>query len=63
MVSMMLWPVPSARSYWTDSNQDGVKEWVDEAGLDPSWWDFDSDSDGLTNAQEALYGSDPSAMA
>ncbi|MFO1438271.1 MAG: putative Ig domain-containing protein [Verrucomicrobiaceae bacterium] len=61
MLSMLLWPVPTVRSYWTDSNQDGVKEWVDEAGLDPSWWDADSDSDGLTNAQEAVYGSDPYA--
>lgn len=61
MVSMILWPVPPARSYWTDSNQDGVKEWVDEAGLDPAWWDADSDDDGLTNAQEAVYGSDPYA--
>ena len=61
MLSLLLWPVPTVRSYWTDSNQDGVKEWVDEAGLDPSWWDSDSDSDELTNAQEAVYGSDPYA--
>jgi hypothetical protein len=63
MISMILWPVPPARSYWTDSNQDGVKEWVENpADPEDSWWDDDNDSDGLTNAQEALFGSDPYAM-
>jgi hypothetical protein len=52
-------PFPGAFSYWTDSNGDGVKEEVANPAEGTSWWDEDSDGDNLTNAQEALFGSDP----
>jgi len=55
-------PFPGALSYWTDTNGDRVKEEVANPAEGDSWWDIDSDGDNLTNAQEALYGSDPYAI-
>jgi hypothetical protein len=53
-------PFPGAFSYWTDTNGDGIKEEVmNPPPEEASWWDGDSDGDNLTNAQEALFGSDP----
>ena len=52
-------PFPGAFSYWTDTNGDRVKEEVADPAAGDSWFDQDSDSDGLTNAQEAVFGSDP----
>ena len=52
-------PFPGALSYWTDTNNDHVKEWVDDHPPEDSWWDLDSDSDGLQNSAELLFGSDP----
>jgi len=47
------------RSYYTDTNQDGTKEWVEDPPPGDSWWEQDSDGDMMTNAEEALFGSDP----
>jgi RHS repeat-associated protein len=52
-------PFPGALSYWTDTNNDGVKEEVANPPEGDSWWEQDADGDNLTNAQEALFGSDP----
>jgi hypothetical protein len=59
IVSMILGPVPPVNSYWTDSDQDGVKEWVNDPAVGGAWWDLDSDGDFLTNAEELQFGSDP----
>jgi RHS repeat-associated protein len=52
-------PFPGALSYWTDTDGDGVKEEVSNPAEGDSWWEEDSDNDNLTNAEEALFGSDP----
>jgi hypothetical protein len=59
LAGMILQPVPMARSYWTDSNNDGVKEWVENPPEGDSWWNQDGDGDGWSNFDEAVYGSDP----
>ncbi|MEQ1748976.1 MAG: hypothetical protein ABL974_06110, partial [Prosthecobacter sp.] len=58
MICVLLQPL-TVNSYWTDSNGDGVKEWVDDPAVGDSWWEADSDADQMTNAEEALFGSDP----
>ncbi|MDZ4402144.1 putative Ig domain-containing protein [Prosthecobacter sp.] len=65
IASLILQPVPQANSYWTDSNNDGVKEEVANPPEGDSWWQQDSDTDGLTNAEEVLtpgWSSDPYTM-
>lgn len=61
LAGMILQPVPMARSYWTDTDNDGVKEWVADPDpvSDAAWFDADSDGDGMTNGEEVIYGSDP----
>lgn len=61
LAGMILQPVPMARSYWTDTNNDGVKDWVADPDPvnDAAWFTEDSDVDGLTNGEEVIYGSDP----
>jgi hypothetical protein len=56
---MALWPAPAARSYWTWDASSGAKAEVANPPEGDSWFDLDSDGDSLTNAQEALFGSDP----
>jgi hypothetical protein len=56
---MALWPAPVARSYWTWDASSGAKAEVANPPEGDSWFDLDSDGDSLTNAQEALFGSDP----
>ncbi|MFM7606229.1 MAG: hypothetical protein ACKO8Z_13665, partial [Prosthecobacter sp.] len=54
--SMVLGPVPVARSYWTWDASSGAKTEVTNPPEGDSWFDLDSDGDSLTNAQEALFG-------
>ncbi|WP_294234437.1 hypothetical protein [Prosthecobacter sp.] len=51
-------PFPGALSYWTDSNNDGVKEEVGNPEEGASWWGADSDGDTLINEVEVMFGSD-----
>jgi len=53
-------PFPGALSYWTSSN--GVKTEVANFPEGDPWWENDADGDSLSNADEALYGSDPHAF-
>ena len=55
-------PFPGAFSYWTDSNGDGVKEEVVNPAEGDPWWESDADGDGINNATEVLFGSDPYSM-
>lgn len=61
VAGMILQPAPMARSYWTDTNNDGIKEWVDNPDPveDAVWYNQDSDGDQMTNGAEVVYGSDP----
>jgi RHS repeat-associated protein len=74
LASMILWPVPTVRSYWTWDTATGAKvtvtdppltlEEIDAVTGQPKtipnpWWEQDSDTDGLTNAQEVTFLSDP----
>ena len=74
LASMILWPVPTVRSYWTWDTTTNAKvqvpdppltvEVIDsETGISNTipnpWWELDGDGDGLTNAEEASFGSDP----
>ena len=58
MVGLILQPMP-ATSYWTDSNNDGTPDEVADPPEGDSWWSEDSDGDGMTNAEEAAFLSDP----
>ena len=58
MTCMILQPL-TVNSFWSDTNGDGTKEWVEDPPAGDSWWDQDSDGDQMTNAEEALFGSDP----
>jgi hypothetical protein len=58
LLCLVLQPM-SANSYWTDTDNDGVPEEVANPPEGDSWWDDDSDGDGLTNAEEVLFLSDP----
>ena len=62
LATLFLPPFPLARSYWTDSNSDGVKEEVANPGDGDSWWTSDSDGDFLTNDLEVQFGSDPYSL-
>jgi len=59
LASMILWPVPTVRSYWTWDAGTGAKVEITDPPVGDSWWDEDSDGDGMTNAQEVVFGSDP----
>ncbi|MDP2323770.1 MAG: putative Ig domain-containing protein, partial [Gammaproteobacteria bacterium] len=52
-------PFPGALSYWTDTNGDGVKEEIANPPEGDPWWEQDADGDGLNNATEVMFGSDP----
>ena len=58
MTCLIMQPL-TVNSYWTDTNNDGVKEWVDDPAVGDSWFDVDSDGDQMSNGAEAVYGSDP----
>ncbi|MBK8038975.1 MAG: hypothetical protein IPK22_17865 [Verrucomicrobiaceae bacterium] len=59
LASMILWPVPTVRSYWTWNTATNAKVEIENPPVGDSWWDDDSDSDGMTNAQEVAFLSDP----
>src|SRR5262245_12075691 len=58
MLCMLLQPL-AVNSYWTHSPTTGAKEWAEDPQAGHSWWDEDSDGDQMTNAEEAVFGSDP----
>ncbi|WP_170266781.1 RHS repeat-associated core domain-containing protein [Brevifollis gellanilyticus] len=55
---MILQPL-TVNSYWSDIDNDGDKDWVQDPSPEDSWWEEDGDGDQMTNAEEALFGSDP----
>ncbi|MGV3662057.1 MAG: RHS repeat-associated core domain-containing protein [Prosthecobacter sp.] len=56
----LMGPVPVVNSYWTDADNNGQKEWVEDPPPEETlWWGTDSDGDFLANDQEAVFGSDP----
>ena len=59
LASLILWPVPTVRSYWTWDTGTGAKVEIENPPAGDSWWDVDSDDDGMTNAEEVVFGSDP----
>ena len=59
LASMILWPVPTVRSYWTWDTTTNAKVEITDPPVGDSWWEGDSDGDGLTNAEEVVFGSDP----
>ena len=37
-VSLLFSPFPPGVAYWTDSDLDGVKEWIEGLAAEDSWW-------------------------
>ena len=62
LAGIILQPLPMARSYWTDSDGNGAKEWVADPPAGDSWFVDDSDGDQLTNEEEVIFGSDPYSL-
>ena len=62
LAGIILQPLPMARSYWTDSDLNGAKDWVADPPAGDSWFADDSDGDGMTNEEEAFFGSDPYSL-
>jgi hypothetical protein len=62
LAGIILQPLPMARSYWTDSDGDGAKDWVADPPAGDSWFGENSDGDEMTNEEEALFGSDPYSL-
>jgi hypothetical protein len=58
-MGIILQPLPLAQSYWTDSDGNGTKEWVEDPPAGDSWFNLDNDGDEMTNGEEAIFGSDP----
>ena len=65
LATLFLPPFPLARSYWTDSDSDGVMDsWTDQSSTTQSLTQLDSqsldiDGDGAYNDEELTYASDP----
>ena len=59
LAGIILQPLPMARSYWTDSDGNGAKDWVADPPAGDPWFADNSDGDGMTNEEEVLFGSDP----
>ena len=62
LAGIILQPLPMARSYWTDLDSNGTKDWVEDPPAGDSWFSLDSDGDEMTNVEEALFGSDPYSL-
>ncbi len=59
LMGIILQPLPMAQSYWTDSDGNGTKQWVEDPPAGDSWFNLDNDGDEMTNGEEAIFGSDP----
>ncbi|WP_395738805.1 putative Ig domain-containing protein [Prosthecobacter sp.] len=59
-ISWLINPFPGALSYWGMVGD--VKTQLTDPPEGDEWYQKDDDNDGLTNAQEVLFGSDPGSI-